>query len=327
MEKLIQYFPTQLEEALRQDTSETLGSGGSYQNVLIAGMGGSGIGADFVRGFVREHCPLPIQIVKGYALPSGIGSHTLLIASSYSGNTEETLDVVAQAQRLGAQLVCVSSGGKLLEMAKQQQLEHVKLPGGIPSPRACLGYSIVAQMQVLVAKKLAPAELLEQVQSAASLLHQEQELIRERAQHLAQAIGSKLPVIYSSTALTPVAIRCRQQFNENAKILCWHHEFPEMNHNELVGWRGEQDEVAALLLRQRDEHPRVEARLNICKAVFDQYAGASIEVIARGNNLIERSFYLVHLVDWTSLELAKLRQVDPSEIRIIDFLKEALKEV
>jgi glucose/mannose-6-phosphate isomerase len=326
MDTLIQAFPAQLDEAL-QLSLQGSGRAGTYQNILIAGMGGSGIGADFVQTFVREHCSLPIQIVKGYALPSGVGAQTLVIASSYSGNTEETLAIVEQTQALGAELVVVSSGGKLLALAEEQQLDRVQVPGGIPSPRACLGYSIVAQLMVLVAKNLAPAELLDQVRGAAALLHEEQDRIRERARHLALALGDKMPVLYSSPALSPVALRCRQQLNENAKMLCWHHEFPEMNHNELVGWRGEQPHLAALLLRQREEHPRVQARLDICKAIFDQYAGASIEVYARGNNLVERSFYLVHLADWASLELATLRQVDPNEIRVIDFLKQALKEV
>ncbi len=324
---MIARFPEQLAEALTLASRIQLNRHNSpLRNVLISGLGGSGIGGNFVQCLVADTCKLPVLVNKGYTLPQWVGKHTLAICSSYSGNTEETLGVFEQLKGTGAKIVVVTSGGALLEQAAQIGADAVRLPGGWSSPRACLGYSAVAQLGVLHALKLISARPLRQIAAAQKLLVKDQGDIRKRAQKLAGFLAQKNPVLYCSDHIEAVALRWRQQINENAKMLCWHHVVPEMNHNELVGWRDQRPDIAAVWLRNRNDLPRNILRMNINKEIIEHFAGSSIEVYSKGKSLAEQVFYLTHLGDWLSFYLAELRQVDPVEIKVIDFLKNELAQ-
>jgi len=328
MDKMIARFPDQLAEALQIAEKINLHKHQApYRNIIITGMGGSGIGGTYVQEFVRPYCKLPITVCKGYQTPAWVNKHTLAICSSYSGNTEETLQAFDQLLAAGAKIVCISSGGKLIELAKKNGLDYVELPGGWSSPRACLGYSVVAQLGVLRAAKLIPLKLLGQVKSAQKLLEKEDGDIQKRAQKLAGFLQGKTPVLYSADHIEPVTIRWRQQINENAKMLCWHHVVPEMNHNELVGWRDQRPDLAVIWLRNRDDFQRTAVRMNINKEIVEHFTATSIEVWSKGKSSIEKAFYLTNLGDWVSFYLAELRKVDPTEIRVIDYLKEELSKV
>lgn len=325
---MIARFPEQLQDALR------LVEGFTYhkhshplRQVLISGLGGSGIGGHFVQELVADACKVPIFVNKGYDAPRWVGRHTLAICSSYSGNTEETLSVFDQIAPTGAKVVCVTSGGQLLERARVQGFDAAVLPGGWSSPRACLGYSVVAQLGVLRAARLISGRIFREIEAARKLLAREQEDIRKRAQKLAGFLADKFPVLYCADTREAIAVRWRQQINENAKMLCWHHVLPEMNHNELVGWRDPQPRIAAVWLRHRDDHPRTAVRMDIVKEIVEHFAGASIEVYSKGKTPAERTFYLIHLGDWVSFYLAQQRQVDPVEIRVIDYLKAELAKI
>lgn len=325
---MISRFPEQLQEALH------LSNGFVYhkhsyalRHVLISGLGGSGIGGNFVQELVVNECKVPVWVNKGYDAPHWASRHTLAICSSYSGNTEETLSVFEQLASTGAKVVCVTSGGQLLERAQARGLDVAVLPGGWSSPRACLGYSIVAQLGVLLAARLISKRLFGQIGVACQWLLREQADIRSRAEKLAGFLADKLPVLYCADTSEAVALRWRQQINENAKMLCWHHVLPEMNHNELVGWRDAQPRIAAVWLRHRDDHPRTAVRTDIVKEIVEHFAGASIEVYSKGKTPVERRLYLAHLGDWVSFYLAQQRQVDPVEIRVIDYLKAELAKI
>ncbi len=328
MERMISHFPEQLAEALRSVEKVTYRlHSHDLRQVLISGLGGSGIGGNFVQELVGSTCEVPIWVNKGYTAPAWIGKHTLAICSSYSGNTEETLSVFEQLSRTEAKVVCISSGGRLLERAEALGLDMVRLPGGWSSPRACLGYSIVAQLSVLKAAGIIGGQIFEEIEAARRLLVDEQDSIRRHAQHIAGFLADKLPVLYCADAHEAVALRWRQQINENAKMLCWHHVVPEMNHNELVGWRDQQPNMAVVWLRHQDEHPRTAVRLNLAKEILQHFVGSSIEVRAKGATAAEQKLYLVHLGDWVSFYLAQQRGVDPVEIRVIDFLKSELAKM
>jgi glucose/mannose-6-phosphate isomerase len=328
MDKMIARFPEQLEEALRIAEKVSLNKHTSpLRSVLISGLGGSGIGGNFVQDLVRAEIKLPIVVNKGYGAPAWVNKHTLAICSSYSGNTEETLATFEQLLGAGAKIVCVTSGGKLLDLAKQHGVDYVQVPGGWSSPRACLGYSVVTQLGVLRGAKLISSRIFRQIGAAQKLLVKDQADIRKRAEKLAVFLFEKTPVLYIADHMESVAMRWRQQINENAKMLCWHNVIPEMNHNELVGWRNNRPDVAVIWLRNRDDFPRTAVRMTINKEIVEHLCNTSVEVYSKGKSLAEKALYLVHLGDWMSYYLALAREVDPVEIKVIDYLKAELAKV
>ncbi len=328
MDQLVQKFPAQLEEALE------IGRNASVKphhhpihEIYVAGLGGSGIGANFVAEFVRAESKIPFTIGKGYSIPNFIDKNTLAICSSYSGNTEETLNCFHQMLGTGAKIVVISSGGKLIELAKENGLDFIQLPNNWPSPRACLGFSLVQQLFILFKLGIIKDTSMQQVETAAKLLNTEILDIQQKAKMIAQFLKGKTPVIYTTDRMEAVAVRFRQQINENAKMLCWHHVIPEMNHNELVGWRTEDQNLAVVYFRNRDDFPRNSVRMDINKEIINNYTSSIIEVYSKGASLIEKSLYFVHLGDWVSVYLAELRGVDPVEIKVIDYLKSELGKV
>jgi glucose/mannose-6-phosphate isomerase len=328
MDQLVKEFPQQLDKALEIGKNANLKKPENpIHNVFVAGMGGSGIGANFVAELIREECKIPYLIGKGYSAPAYIGKNTLVIASSYSGNTEETLETFQQILNSGAKIVVVSSGGKLIELAKENDLDYIQVPAGSPSPRACLGYSLVQQLFILNKLGLISEKIIHEVEAASELIKKEQEDIQFRAERIAPMLQNKIPVIYTTDRMEAVAVRFRQQINENGKSLCWHHVIPEMNHNELVGWRDEYNQLAVLYFRNKDDYPRNQVRMDINKEIIGNYTSSIIEVYSKGQSLAERMLYFVHLGDWISVYLAALKGIDAVEIKVIDYLKSELGKV
>jgi glucose/mannose-6-phosphate isomerase len=328
MEQLLEEFYKQLQsELLLEGFSESLPTEIPYKNIYIAGMGGSGIGASLVRSMVIEDSPIPIIVRNSYDIPRFIGPETLFIASSYSGNTEETLEVCKKAHLTGATVVVISSGGMLTDFAKDNNLKYCLMPGGYSSPRACLGYSMVAHLTVLTSLGLISGHILQELRKSADLIRYDQDEIRNKAQRIAHILQDKLPVIYCGDRMEPVGLRIRQQLNENAKMLCWHNSIPEMNHNELVGWRSTNNQNAVIFLRNKDDYSRIHARIEIVKEIITNYTHTVIDVYSKGKNYTERCIYFNHLFDWVSWYLAGLRGVDPIEVRVIDLLKAELSKV
>lgn len=322
---MIKGFPVQLKEAMEIGVKANITK--PEQNaslVYVTGMGGSGIGADFVASFIRTVCPVPYLVNKGYDSPKYINEKSIVVASSYSGNTEETLSNVSQCFKQGARVICIASGGKLIDFALKNKLDHILLPSNWSSPRACLGYSLVSQMFILYKLGLIADDFQKDLSMAIQLLETESISIQEKANHLALSIYNKTCIIYSTDRIEPVAVRFRQQINENAKRLCWHHVIPEMNHNELVGWREHRPDLAVVFLRNSDDTERNSERIELTKEVIGNFAGTTIEVYSKGKSLIEKNLYLVHLLDYTSVFLAEMNKVDPVEVKVIDFLKNEL---
>jgi glucose/mannose-6-phosphate isomerase len=325
MDQLVARFSEQLRDAYDIGSKAAIKKHDKPINlVFVSGLGGSGIGANFVAEFIRDECKVPYNVSKSYTIPAYVGPNTLAIASSYSGNTEETLQSFEQMILTRAKVIVIASGGKLIKRAIELNLDYIKLPDDWPSPRACLGYSLVQQLFILEKLDLLNTSFSDQVLNAASLLDKEAASIREKARHIAPILMNKMPVIYTTDRMESVAVRFRQQLNENAKILCWHHVFPEMNHNELVGWRDSNKNLAVFIFRNKDDYERNQYRIDIVKEVFSQYTDTLVEVYSKGDNLLERAMYFVHLGDWISVELAALRKVDAIEVRVIDFLKSEL---
>lgn len=328
MDQLIARFPAQLTEALEIGEKAVLTTPKNTINkVFVAGMGGSGIGADFVAEFIVEECKLPYLVGKGYDIPAYIDSNTLYIASSYSGNTEETLSSLAQAENTGAKIVIIASGGKLVQIAQEKGYDHILVPGDWPSPRACLGFSLVQQLFVLHKLGFIGRTTIEQIKTSIDLIKYDQDEIKSKADKIANILHGKIPVIYTTDRMESVAVRFRQQVNENSKALCWHHVLPEMNHNELVGWTERNDDLAVVYFRNKDDFKRNAVRIDINKEILSKYTNTIIEIFSKGQSLVERSMYLVHLGDWVTWYLSQLRGADAIEVNVINYLKGELAKL
>ena len=323
MKQLVQNFPHQLKDSLAIAEKAIVSNKADFHNIVVTGLGGSGIGGTILSELLSDYCPIPILVNKDYSLPSFINEKTLLIVSSYSGNTEETLEAMQQAMSKKAQIVCVTSGGKVLEIAKQHQFDFIEIPGGLP-PRSCIGYSLYQLIRVLQIKKLAPESLTNDLQNCINLLEKENEHIKAEAADIAKKLHHKITVIYTLGTCEGVAVRFRQQINENSKMLCWHHTFPEMNHNELVGWTTPNQDLAVVTFHTSFDNKRTQKRYAFCKPLFESLSSGVTDIHAKGQSKLEQFFYLINLGDWISCYLADLKGIDPVEVNIIDKLKKEL---
>ncbi|MBK9255301.1 MAG: bifunctional phosphoglucose/phosphomannose isomerase [Saprospiraceae bacterium] len=325
MDQLIKQFPAQLREALETSHEiEIRKAEFPIFKVFVAGMGGSGIGGDYVSEIISDECAVPYIVKKSYDIPAWIDKNTLAIVSSYSGNTEETVSALNQLKSTGAKIVCISSGGKILDIARTNQLDIIQLPAGQPSPRACLGYSLVAQLILLNKLGLIGRQIIENIKTSADLLKFEQEEIKLKAERIAQLLLNKTVIIYSADKTEPIALRWRQQINENSKMLSWHHSIPEMNHNEIVGWKNANEQLAVVFLRNKDDNKRVITRTDFVKKLLTKYTNSIVEVYSKGQSRTEKMMYLTHLGDWISWYLAVGSGVNASEIDVINQLKDIL---
>lgn len=326
MEQLIKEFPQNITDAIQIASASSLRSPKSgIQNIVICGMGGSGIGGKIVAEWLQPFSPVPVVILNDYTLPAFVSENSLVIGSSYSGNTEETLEALEAAHKKKATLIGICSGGKLKSFCTTNEYDFIEVPGGNP-PRSAIAFSIVQLTYIFQHYKFIPSEFLQNLQNSVALIKQKESTIHSIGKEIANFLFGKVGVIYALAGYEGVAVRARQQFNENSKFLCWHHIIPEMNHNELVGWGGGDDRFAVLSLLTKDSHPRNLKRYQINKEVFGSKASGVFEVEAIGNNAVEHSIYLIHLLDWASYYLCQLNKVDIMDIQVIDHLKEELSK-
>jgi glucose/mannose-6-phosphate isomerase len=324
MKELIETFSQQIEEAIIIGKKAILTKPkNKISNVVISGLGGSGIGGNLVAELIFNQIKVPVTVYKDYHTPAYINAYTLFIASSYSGNTEETVNALQEAIKKKAQIVIISSGGKLIEIAKKKKYNHVVIPGGKP-PRACLAYSSIQQFYVLNKFGLIDKSFEKHLVDTSKLLKKEVKNIQKEAKKLADKLFGKIPILYATADNESIAIRFREQLNENSKMLAWHHVVPEMNHNELVGWRKKSEDWAVVYLRNKTDYSRNQSRIEINKKVIKKYAASITEVWSKGDSKIERSFYLVHLTDWASFYLSEMNNVDIMDIVVINNLKNKL---
>ncbi len=327
MYNLIRNFTDHLQEALTIGRNARLMEPDpAHTNVVITGLGGSGIGGRIAAQAVAHEATCPIEVYSNYYLPAYVGKGSLVIACSYSGNTEETLAAMEQALAKGARVVCITSGGTMLETAKAKGLDHIVIPGGNP-PRTMLAYSLTQQFFILKHFGIIHGGFEASLGKAAARLKADQEAIKATGKDLAGRLHGKRTVIYSEAATEAVSIRFRQQVNENSKELCWHHAIPEMNHNELVGWAGGGNNLSVVIFRHKDDHERSQIRMEINKEVFAKHTPHIHEVWSQGDDHLGRQIYLVHVGDWASWYLAELKGVDAIEIGVINMLKNKLAEV
>lgn len=324
MIKFVSKFTQQLEEAFEIGNNSNLKkSSKKIDNVMICGLGGSGIGGVIAAQVIEEFSDIPIITHNTYSLPKFVGENTLVIASSYSGNTEETVSALEEAIKRNAEIACISSGGKIVEIAKTNNLNLITVPGGNP-PRAMLTYSLTQLFFVLKNYNLIFDGFEEDLKNTISLLNDEIENIKSEAKKVTQIIKDKTILIYTDVSFGGVGTRFKQQLNENSKVLAFNNIVPEMNHNELLGWTGGNDSFAVIFLRNSSDNERNQFRMEICKKMISEKTKTIVEMFSKGNSTIERTFYLILITDWISVYLADEYGVDAIEIRVIEKLKKEL---
>lgn len=323
--ELLRGFPRQVADAERLAEGVELETR-TPRAVLMLGMGGSAVAGDIVQALCHERAAFAVQVSRGYTIPSWVGPDTLVIASSYSGGTEETLAGFDAARKRGARLLVVTSGGVLGERAQRDGLSWIRVPPGFP-PRAALAYLLIPVLLVLdqpgavFGGPEARAEAVRVLGTLGAELEPEVPARVNPAKEIARWLVGRLPVIYGTDVTAPVANRWRTQLEENAKVLALSGVLPEINHNAIEAWgAGPTGDWAVVLLRDPTEHPRVARRARLTRPITETRVPTR-EVWARGRGSLARMLSLVLLGDWTSYYLAVLRGVDPWAVETLEAFK------
>ncbi len=301
-------------------------------NVAILGMGGSAIGGDLVRTLVSPGCRVPVSVIRDYDLPGWVNAHTLVIASSYSGNTEETLSAFGQAVDRKCRLVAITTGGRLQVAAESAKARIFKVTYEA-SPRAALGYSVTPllgvfhQLGLVDDQNEAVAEAVQVMQAWQREIDVTVPTCSNTAKQVAARLAGKIVVVYGSGLLAEVARRWKGQVNENAKNWAFYETLPELNHNAVLGYANPDDlpaRLAVVMLTSSTDHPRVAIRQQITAELL-KHAGVHVEwAAARGQRPFAQMLSIIHFGDYVSYYLALLNSADPTRIDAINQLKEAL---
>jgi glucose/mannose-6-phosphate isomerase len=317
-----------LRDALWRVDSANIAPVDAHGGLIVAGMGGSSVGGRLAAGALGPRLRRPLALAMGYDIPSWIGRETLVLCSSYSGDTEETVATYDAAKEAGAPRIVATTGGALAERARADGVPVVPFPGGF-QPRAAVGYSLVTALEAAALCGAAPS-LRGEVERAAALAA---ELAREwgpdgaedgDAKRIARALHGTIPVITGAGLTASVAYRWKCQINENAEIPAFASKLPEHDHNEIVGWAGAERRLSAVFLDDPQAEERVVRRVDVTAEIAADGAALVERVSARGESRLERLVSLVLLGDLVSLYMAVLRGVDPVSVHAIEALKERL---
>jgi glucose/mannose-6-phosphate isomerase len=319
-----------LEDALWRVEAASLQPAGTARGLIVAGMGGSGVGGALARAALWPQLERPLELARGADLPAWARPDTLVLCSSYSGNTEETLAAYDAAGEAGAPRVVSSSGGELPARARRDKVPVIPLPGGF-QPRAAVGYAFVVALEVAAVAGCAPS-LRPEVEATVPFVRS---LAGEwgpegdedgEAKRLARALHGTVPVIAGPGLGAAAAYRWKCQINENAKLPAFSAELPEAGHNEIVGWADADDfaRFAAVFLEDPDAGDRMQARIQLIAEIVGGQAATVERVAPRGETRLQRLMSHVLLGDLVSLYLAVLRGADPIGIEPIDRLKAGL---
>ena len=292
---------------------------GVINKIVIAGMGGSSIAGSVLASYMHKS-RIPVLVSRDYSLPEHVDRNTLVFAISYSGNTEETLSSIRTAFRKGAQMVGITSGGKLMTRFREHKLPLIKLPSGL-QPRASLAYQLIPMLRLLGKMKLISDPSREIASTISGLKKASYD---SRAKSLAGKLICKVPIIYASERMASVAYRWKTQFNENAKIHAFSHAFSELNHNEVLGYSNLHADYYAIILEDETDHPRIRTRMRLTRDVISKQEVPSTQILIEGDNLLTRLFSAIHIGDLASVYLALLTNTDPEPVVMIENFKKRL---
>lgn len=304
------------------------------RNIVVVGMGGSAIAGDLCYSLLRQKLLVPFSVERGHVLPEYVDDETLVIACSYSGNTDETIAAVEDALSRKAMLAAISTGGLLKEICELNQVPLAEIPTGL-QPRAALGYSFSIMLLFLEKIGLAHGaeedlkELTTGLQRYREVYIEDNSADQNTAKNLAARLQGKMTIIYTGPTLTDsVGVRLKGQICENSKQLAFVNQFSEFNHNELVGWsplmEAHAEHLVVVILRDAEDSSQIRTRMNIVRDIIKGRGVDVIEMHTKGKSRIERMFSLVQLGDFISYYLAILNDVDPTPVEVIEELKEKL---
>lgn len=312
-------FYTQLEYVLANYTPHNLNLA-DYNNIVIAGLGGSGIGGKLTKSYFINQMPIPVDTVSDYTLPAYVNNKTLLILCSYSGNTEETLSVFEQGKEKGCKMLAVTAGGKLMELATANNLKYYTIEGGF-QPRMALGYSFGFLLKIF-------AELLKQDidgEFAVCIENlKDQDEHTEAAEGILKKFASTLDnkyIVIADAAFEATAIRACQQFQENSKKEAFCNVLPEANHNVIESYYGKLP--ANFILLNSGSHERVDARFEFVNGLLDKDNNKVVHISVEEFNL-KMIFSVIHKLDWLTIRIAEETNQNPMEIENIISLKDFL---
>ncbi len=329
----VERFPEQVADAwARADAIRLPTSYQGKRHIVVLGMGGSAIGGDLLAALLETETQVPITVVRGYRLPAWVNADTLVIASSYSGNTEETLTGFEEALRRGAAVVALTTGGTLARLAEEKGVPVVMFPGG-GQPRAAIGYSWILLLGIVQAldyyrlpgeARAEAAHVLDELNTAYGPRVPES---ANPAKQYARRAYNRVLFVLGAEHLTAVARRWKTQFNENSKQWAAYDELPELNHNTIVGTRAPTDladHILLISLESPSHHARVQRRWDITATIFQRHKLPHLRLRAAGEHPFTQMMGLIHLGDFVSVYLAFLNGRDPSEIDNINYLKNEL---
>jgi glucose/mannose-6-phosphate isomerase len=332
----IDALPEQVSNAWLHSQNLDLPTYKNIRQIVVCGMGGSSIGGELLSALVESSSPVPIMVNRGYDLPAYVdGPETLVIALSHSGNTEETLSAAGQAVERNAHLLAITTGSKLAELAEKSGsavwLFEYKSP-----PRAAIGWLYTLTLTAF--SRLGFVEhVTGDIDRSVNLLRRNRTLLgadrptgENQGKDIALSLVNRVPVIWGSGFLAPVAYRWKTQINENAKTAAYSEVLPELDHNTVVGttYPGKPADYIRIvqLVSERYDHPRVAVRQQVTAEIFEQYGLDVRSVQAQGESRLTQQFELIQLGDYVSFYLAMLNDVDPTPIPSIDRLKERLAQ-
>ena len=316
-------------------TATGLPDGAGIDSIVVLGMGGSGVSGDVVQSVVEPRLPIPLRVIKTYSpLPEWVGRNTLAFAVSYSGSTEETVDAFEDAHSKGARIVAISSGGPLQELAVKYGTSHIAIPAGL-QPRASLPFLTMPLLASLQNMGLIPEvaddvdETSKVVAEIAARCHRSVPAAQNPAKELALKPHGKIPVIYGGSGLgATAAMRFKSDLNEYGKAPAFWNFFPELNHNEIVGWNKvaevTKEHFVLVLLREEGEHPRIKHRFEITQGLIEDQVGEVVELHAEGASSLARLMSLIFITQLAAIYLGLANNVDPGPVESIMKLKSEL---
>ena len=333
MQAYLWSLPDQFAEILNQGVNLPKRYQREYHNIIVTGLGGSAIGGDILRTYSLNRARMPVLVNRDYDMPRFVNGDSLVLAVSYSGNTEETLSAYQQAVKQGATVIAVTSGGKLVEMANNDEVAVVKIPGGL-SPRAATGYLfaplalILEELGILQGASGDLEETIKVLLTVRSGIHPGVNLPDNQARIVAKELKGNLPIIWGSSTRSEIAaMRWKTQINENAKTLAYFNIFPELNHNEIVGLEVPAElmnRMVVIILRDPGDHQRVQKRIQISKSIIQSKVKKIIEIDAQGESFLARFYSLAYIGDYASFYLALEYGINPTPVETIDYLKAEL---
>ena len=304
------------------------------QTIIVAGAGGSAIGGELMKDWVRDKIAVPVEVCREYSLPAYVNKRTLVFVVSYSGETEEALSILLDAIKNGCMIFCIGSGGRLLEFAEKLDLPNLRVPSGMPS-RAALPYLFPPMLIILEKLGLISdvgSELSEAIRVLAKVQDEnspERLFTTNFSKMLASGINGTAPIIYGFGIYRAVSQRYKQQFNENSKVLAKWDFFPELNHNEIMGWEGAREcsnGFSTIFLRDKNEPVEIRHRIQITKELMAKEKEKVFDIWSVDGRRLAKMFYAISIGDFTSVYLAILRNVDPTPVKAIATLKERITQ-